>query len=113
MGTILTLKDGTNHTILDSDGLMDLIGQYMGQEMRRAMEELLSDMASEYKDDREYMDELEKANQGLRDHHHEVMMEIQEVSEKLAEEIRRPIQDRTEISHLAGTIGIITGRELR
>ena len=38
---------------------------------------------------------------------------MREASEKLAYEIRQPVQDRKVISNIAGTIGIITGQELR
>ena len=59
------------------------------------------------------IEELEQENKGLRDHHKEVMEELREASKALAHEIGQPVQDRKAISNIAGTIGIITGRELR
>ena len=113
MGTIITLKDGSNHTVLTILDLMDLVDTYMGAEMKTAIEEEFNEAQLAHADDDEYIRDLEQENKGLRDHHKEVMEKMREASEKLAYEIRQPVQDRRAISNIAGTIGIITGQELR
>lgn len=113
MPHILTLKDGTNHTYMGILDLMDLVETYMGLEMKTAIEEEFNEAELAHYDDDEYIKDLEQENKGLREHHKEVMEELRAESVKLAEEIRQPTQDRRAISNIAGTIGIITGRELR
>ena len=113
MGRILTLKDGSNHTVFSVLDLMDLVDTYMGLEMKSAIEEEFSEAELAHYDDDEYIKDLEQENKGLRDHHKEVMEELRDASKTLAHEIGQPVQDRKAISNIAGTIGIITGRELR
>ena len=113
MAHILTLKDGTNHTVLGILDLMDLVDTYMGYEMKLAIEEEFNEAELAHSEDDEYIKDLEQDNAGLRAHHKEVMEEIRKEAVKLGEEIRKSVQDRKAISNIAGNIGIITGRELR
>lgn len=113
MAHVMRLKDGTLHTALGILDLMDLVDTYMGDEVKTAIEEEFNEAELAHFDDDEYIKELEQENKGLREHYKEVMEELREESKKLAKEIRQPVQDRKEISDIAGHIGIITGRELR
>ena len=111
MGQILTLKDGSNHTVLNDEDLMYLVREYMGDEMADAMREMIENI---YLDcDAEYVSELEKEIDGQKEKHKEVMLKLREAAEELAGEIRKQEQDRKKISNIAGTISCITGRELR
>ena len=55
---------------------------------------------------------LEKENQRLRDHHHEVMTELRSLSETEARLIQEKEIDRKALSTVVGKIGTITWREV-
>ena len=112
MGHIITLQDGSNHTYFTILDLMDLVDTYMGLEMKTALVEEFNEVELAHADDDEYIKDLEQENKGQRDHHKEVMEKLRKLSEDLASEIGKPVQDRQAISNIVGAIGIITGREL-
>ena len=112
MAHVLILKDGSIHTAFGILDLIDLVDTYMGQEMKTAITEEFNEAELAHFDDDAYIRDLEQENKGLREHHKEVMYKLREASEDLAKAIRQPVQDRKAISNIAGTIGIITGREL-
>ena len=113
MGNIITLKDGSNHTVFTILDLMDLVDTYMGLEMKTAIIEEFNEAELAHADDDEYIKDLEQENKGQRDHYKEVMEKLRKLSEELAHEIGKPVQDRKAISNIAGAIGLITGREIR
>ncbi|MBQ9612004.1 MAG: hypothetical protein IJV14_05375, partial [Lachnospiraceae bacterium] len=83
MGTIITLKDGSNHTVLTILDLMDLVDTYMGAEMKTAIEEEFNEAELAHADDDEYIRDLEQENKGLRDHHKEVMEKLRDNQSEL------------------------------
>ena len=113
MGTILTLKDNQPHVILCLQDLFDLMDETMGPEMVRAVQEEMTEIEMCHLDDDAWIRELEEENQKQKAHWKEVMKELREIADALACEIRKPRQNRIEISRLAGKIGNITRRELR
>ena len=80
----------------------------MGDDTRRLLEEL----TAPEDDAAEYIADLEKENQRLRDHHHEVMEDLRAQSETIARLIQKPEIDRSALSTVAGIIGKITWREI-
>ena len=109
MADVIQLSDGCVHTVFDERDALELIDQYMGMEMRRWIE----DWMSEGDDDAAYIDDLEKEAEGLRAHHKEVMQELRRQSETIAGLIREKEIDRKALSSAAGAIGCVTWREMR
>ena len=109
MADVIQLSDGSVHTILDERDALELIDRRMGMEMRRWLENWLS----EGDDDVAYIEDLEKEADGLRAHHKEVMQELRRQSETIAGLIREKEINRKALSSAAGAIGSITWRELR
>lgn len=109
MADVIQLTDGSVHTLFDERDALDLIDSRMGMEMRRWLENWMS----EGDDDAAYIEDLEKEAEGLRVHHKEVMAELRQQSEIIAGLIREKEIDRRALSSAAGAIGSITWRELR
>ena len=109
MADVIQLSDGSVHTLFDERDALDLIDRYMGMELRKWLEDWLS----EDDDDAAYIDDLEKEAEGLRAHHKEVMAELRKQSETIAGLIREKEIDRKSLSAAAGAIGCLTWRELR
>ena len=109
MADVIQLSDGSVHTLFDERDALDLIDRYMGMEMRKWLEDWLS----ESDDDAAYIEDLEKEADGLRAHHKEVMAELRKQSETIAGLIREKEIDRKALSAAAGAIGCLTWRELR
>ena len=109
MADVIQLSDGSVHTILDERDALELIDRRMGMEMRRWLENWLS----EGDDDVAYIEDLEKEAEGLRARHKEVMQELRRQSETIAGLIREKEINRKALSSAAGAIGSITWRELR
>lgn len=108
MPNVIRLKSGQCETVFDLEDLMRLIQERMGDEIRLLLEELTGPEP----DDAEYIEHLEKENQKLRDHHHEVMEELRKLSETEAKLIQEREIDRKALSTVAGKIGTITWREI-
>ena len=108
MPSVIQLKSGKTETVFDLEGLLYLVEQYMGSEARL----LLEDLITPENDDAEYIADLEKDIQKLRNHHHEVMEELRKLSETEARLIREKEIDRKALSTVAGKIGTITWREI-
>ena len=109
MADVIQLSDGSVHTLFDERDALELIDRRMGMEMRKWLE----DWMSESDDDAAYIDDLEKEAEGLRAHHKEVMQELRRQSETIAGLIREKEIDRKALSAAAGAIGCVTWRELR
>ncbi len=109
MADVIQLSDGSVHTVFDERDALELVDRYMGMEMRRWLE----DWMSESDDDAAYIDNLEKETEGFRAHHSEVMAELRRQSETIAGLIREKEIDRKALSAAAGAIGCVTWREMR
>ena len=108
MADVLKLSDGSIHTVFDIRDVMELIDTHVGSEVRRWLEEYLS----EDDDLGDYVSALEAEAKGVRSHHREIMHSLREESEKIACLIRERDIDRKALSTAAGKIGTITWREL-
>lgn len=108
MADVIQLSDGSVHTVFDERDALDLVGERLGDDLRRWLE----DWMSESDDDAAYIEDLEKETDGLRDHHKEVMAELRQHSEAIAVLIREKEIDRVKLSHEVGTIGCITWKEI-
>ena len=106
--SVIQLKSGQTETIFDLEGMMYLVEQYMGSDARCLLEEL----AAPEDDDVDYIADLEKENQQLRDHHHEVMVKLRKLSETEARLIQEKEINRKALSTVAGKIGTITWGEI-
>ena len=109
MADVIQLSDGSIHTIFDERDALELVDRCMGMEMRRWLE----DWMSEGEGNAAYIDDLEKEAEGLRAHHKEVMQELRQQSETIAGLIREKEIDRRALSAAAGAIGCTTWREMR
>ena len=107
MADVLELSDGSIHTVFDIRDVMELIDTHVGSEVRRWLEEYLTE-----DDLGDYASDLEKEVESVRSHHREVMHSLREESEKIACLIREKEIDRKALSTAAGRIGTITWREL-
>ena len=108
MADVLGLSDGSIHTVFDIRDVMELIDTHVGNEVRRWLEEYLT----EDDDLGDYVSDLEKEVEGVRAHHREVMNSLRAESEKIACLIREKEIDRKQLSTAAGRIGTITWREV-
>ena len=108
MPSVIQLKSGKTETVFDLEDLLRLVEQHMGDDTRRLLEEL----TSPEDDAAEYIADLEKENQRLRDHHHKVMTELRSLSETEARLIQEKEIDRKALSTVVGKIGTITWREV-
>lgn len=108
MANVIQLSDGSIHTVFDERDALELIGERLGDDLRRWLE----DRMSESDDDAAYIEDLEKEADGLRARHREVMVELRQHSEVITALIREKEIDRVKLSHEAGTIGCITWREM-
>ena len=108
MPSVIQLKSGKTETVFDLEDLLRLVEQHMGDDTRRLLEEL----TAPEDDAAEYIADLEKENQRLRDHHHEVMTELRSLSESEARLIQEKEIDRKALSTAVGKIGTITWREV-
>jgi hypothetical protein len=108
MANVILLKGGQVETVFDLDDLLYLIDRDMGYDTRILLEEL----TAPEDDSEEYVAQLEKENQQLREHHREVMQTLRVQSETIARLIREPEIDRKKLSTTAGVIGKITWREI-
>ena len=108
MPSVIQLKSGKTETVFDLEDLLRLVEQHMGDDTRRLLEEL----TAPEDDAAEYIADLEKENQRLRDHHHEVMEDLRVQSETIARLIQKPEIDRSALSTVAGIIGRTTWREI-
>lgn len=108
MADVLELSDGSIHTVFDIRDVMELIDTHVGSEVRRWLEEYMT----EDDDLGDYVSALEAEVKGVRSHHREIMHSLREESEKIACLIRERDIDRKALSTAAGRIGTITWREL-
>ena len=108
MADVIQLSDGSVHTVFDERDALDLVGERLGDDLRRWLEGWMS----ESDDDAQYIEDLEKDNDSLRARHREVMAELRQHSEVIAGLIREKEIDRVKLSHEAGAIGCITWREM-
>lgn len=108
MPNVIQLKTGQTETVFDLEDLLRLVEQCMGSETRYLLEELTAPEDN----DADYIADLEKEIQKLRDYHHEVMVELRKLSETEARLIQEKEIDRKALSTLAGKIGTITWREI-
>lgn len=108
MADVIQMKDGTIETVFDTRDLLDLIGNHMGFEIQRLLEERLEEPESL----EEYIADLEKDADDLRARYKERMAELREQSEIIARLIREKVIDRRALSAAAGAIGSLTWREL-
>ena len=111
MAHVIEMK-GKAAVVFGLKDLMELIDQHMGMEFRTTLEETLTETyASEFEwaqIEREHRTELDE----IREHYHNVIRDIRDQSEELAELIREKRLNRNAISRCAGKIGTLTWREL-
>ena len=79
MANVILLKGGQVETVFDLDDLLYLIDRDMGYDTRILLEEL----TAPEDDSEEYVAQLEKENQQLREHHREVMQALRAQSETI------------------------------
>jgi len=108
MADVIQLKDGSVETVFDTRDLLDLIGNHMGFEIQRLLQERLEEPESL----EEHITGLEKDADDLRARYKERMTELREQSETIARLIREKDIDRRALSAAAGAIGSMTWREL-
>ena len=108
MAHVIQLSDGSVHTVFTERDALVLIGERMGYEMQRWLEDWLTEMEG----NADYIDDLEKEAEGLRAHHKDVIEELRQQSETIAGLIREKEIDRKALSAAAGRIGTITWREI-
>ena len=88
---------------------MELVDEYMGTDARMWFEDYLAGADSQTAD----VAAMENYYETRIEHYHQVIRELRTHAEKLAGLIREKELNRTDISHEAGQISVITGRELR
>lgn len=105
----IVLKDKKVATILEPRHMLELVDEYMGYDARMWFEDYLAGADSQTADVTAMGTYYEKRIE----HYRQVIRELRAHSEMLAGLIREKKLNRMAISHEAGQIGVITGRELR
>ena len=108
MAHTIELTDGSIHLISSERDMLDLVDEQMGYEAREAIKDLL--LEKDY--DESCVEDLESELEGMKDHHREVMEQLQKQSETIAGLIREKEIDRKALSKVAGIIGSVTWREI-
>ena len=108
MANVIQLKSGRCETVFDLEDLLRLVEAHMGDETRRLLEE----MTTPEEDDPDELADLEAEYKRYRDHHHEVMRELRDLSETENRLIREPEIDRKTLSTVVGKISRIPWREV-
>ncbi len=108
MATTITMPDGGIETVFDLGGLLRLIEERMGYEARDLLEEWIRPDS----DAEAYIAYLEKEVEALKARHLDTMKALREQSETIAGLIREKDIDRVKLSHAAGSISMITWREI-
>lgn len=109
--TVATL-DRKTHGIMNSWDLLDLISEYMGDEMKEAIVEEMNEQDLLHADDEECIRELNDLCGKLSKHHREVCKELYEAKKELADLVCARELDRKAISDTAGKIGRIVSHEV-
>jgi len=89
--------------------MLELVDEYMGMDARMWFEDYLAGADSQTAD----VAAMETWYEKRSEHYRQVIRELRAHAEKLSGLIREKELNRTAISHEAGQIGVITGRELR
>ena len=113
MGNLIRLKDGTIATVLSGEDLLYLIETQMGQEMKEAVVEWMSEIDLQHADDEECIHELNELISEDHAHHKQLMEELRTEAGTLADLICQKDLDRSAISHTVGKITCLIGAEVR
>ena len=112
MAEVILLPDGRKEIVDSLSDFLELAGELMGDEAREWLETCL-------KEDYLSADELEEAEERhekdleeLREYYTNILRELHELSKELAGLICSERLSRMKISHVAGQIGNLTGRNL-
>lgn len=105
----IQLKDKKVATIMEPRHMLELVDEYMGYDARVWIEDYIAGADCQTADVAAMKTWYEKRIE----HYQEVIRELRSHAEKLAGLIREKELNRVAISHEAGQIGVITGRELR
>ena len=89
--------------------MLELVDEYMGTDTRMWFEDYLAEADSQTAD----VAAMETYYEKRIEHYQQVIRDLRAHAEKLAGLIREKELNRMAISHEAGQIGVITGRELR
>ena len=105
----IQLKDKRVENILEPRHMLDLVDEYMGTDARYWIEDYLAEADGQTAE----VADLEAWYEKRIDHYKEVIRELRSHSEALTGLICEKELNRKAISHEAGQICVITGRELR
>ena len=105
----MQLKGKKVATIMEPRHILELVDEYMGYDARVWIEDYIAGADSQTAD----VAAMEEYYEKRIDHYKEVIRELRTHAEKLACLIREKELNRVAISHEAGQIGVITGRDLR
>lgn len=109
MAGAISLSDGSVHVILTTRDALDLVGDYMGDEMRQAVLEALELL---HADDDACIKALNDRCGELSKNHREVMQKICAAQLILNDLIAAKELDRKAISDICGKLGGIVSTEL-
>lgn len=105
----IQLKDKKVATIMEPRHMLELVDEYMGYDARVWIEDYIAGADCQTAD----VAAMETWYEKRIEHYQEVIRELRSHAEKLAGLIREKELNRVAISHEAGQIGVITGKELR
>lgn len=104
MAEVLRLKDGTNHIVMDREDLLEVIDFAAGDEVRRAVEEMIRDIEEEYEFEADTIDEIRADAEKQRKAYQEKLDHIRNATDGLAEIIQAKEIDRRKLSNMCGEI---------
>lgn len=112
MPHVLKLKDGKLLTAFDTEDVLDAVEGYAGDEVRRYLEENLTDTAVLEQEMDKVYEEQEKELEQLTDHQRSVLCDIQEEADALDELLDAPRLDRKKLKKAASSIWLMCNREV-
>lgn len=109
MAEVLRIKDGSTHAVLDRKDLIELIDFAAGDEVRRAVEEMIRDIEEEYEFEADTIDEIRTDAEKQIKEYQEKLKRIWEATDGLAEIIWKKEIDRGKLSDMCGKLRNILG----
>ena len=116
MPSVLTARDGKNHTIFDERDIFLLVADCLGTDFRDWLEGWAEDYKDELQGELDEAKEISKENEkeldDLKNHQRRVFTDVYEEAERLMELSEQKQPDLSEIHSLADRIWDVLGNEL-
>ena len=112
MAEVINLSDGRKEIVDSLSDFLELAGDLMGDEARDWFETYLKENYLPEQEIGRMEDECAKEIERVEEHYKDILRELHDLSKELTDLICSERLNRMKISHVAGQIGNLTGRNL-